>query len=461
MRRLTLLAFVLLAIGGTRPDGVAMAAEHDVVTLSVVGTTDLHGNIFPRDDRGGLAVLGGYLNNLRAARTADGGGVVLIDAGDTFQGGIESNLSEGAIVVDACEALGYTAAVIGNHEFDFGPIDAAGARQSLSGDPRGAIKARAAQAPFPFLAANLIDETTGRPVEWPNVRPSVLVEAAGIKVGIVGVMTIDALRATLRVHVHGLRTAPLHEAVTAEASKLRAAGAEIVIDGAHAGGACGDFKDPTDLSSCDRESEIFRLARNLPEGLVDVIVAGHTHQALAHEVEGIAIIQGYALGRGFGRVDVAFDRSTQRVVGHALQAPRELCALQDPVTLRCEPTADSPLPPAHYEGRVVMPDPAIVESMAPALARVRALQATSLGVLLDTPLPRSGGVESPLGNLFARDRGIGHALQVHDQERSGRGDGAHLPALKTSTNLTALGWVRKLVGSPVSAHMPRCEPFSP
>src|SRR5690606_20295984 len=189
-----------------------------------------------------------------------------------------SNLSEGAVVVDAFEALGYTAGVIGNHEFDFGPVDAPGARQRLDEDPRGAIKARAAQARYPMLAANLVDEKTGKRVDWPNVHASVLVEAAGVKVGIVGIMTIDALRATLRVNVQGLRTIPLAEAVIAEAEKLRGAGAELVIVGAHAGGSCTEFDDPRDLSSCDTNDEIFQLARAMPRGLVDVIVAGHTHQ---------------------------------------------------------------------------------------------------------------------------------------------------------------------------------------
>ena len=68
------------------------------VTLSIVGTTDLHGRVFPRDGHGGLALLGGYLRNLRAARAADGGAVLLLDAGDTFQGGIASDISEGLLV---------------------------------------------------------------------------------------------------------------------------------------------------------------------------------------------------------------------------------------------------------------------------------------------------------------------------------------------------------------------------
>ena len=46
--------------------------------------------------------------NLRAARARDGGAVLLVDAGDMFQGTLESNLTEGASVVAAYNALGYT-----------------------------------------------------------------------------------------------------------------------------------------------------------------------------------------------------------------------------------------------------------------------------------------------------------------------------------------------------------------
>jgi 5'-nucleotidase len=427
MRRFAL-AFALLTAGGNcLPYAAHAAPSTDVVTLSIVGTTDLHGNVFARDQRGGLALLGGYLRNLRAARAEDGGGVLLVDSGDTFQGGIESDLSEGAIVVDAYAALGYSAVVIGNHEFDFGPADLAGARQDLGHDPRGAIKAAAARAQFPFLAANLGDASTGRPVEWPNVHRSVLVDAAGIKVGIIGVMTFDALRATLRVNIQGLLVSPLAEAVAGEATKLRAAGAELVVVGAHAGGACGEFGEPTDLSSCELESEIFQLARSLPAGLVDVIAAGHTHQGLAHEVAGIAIIQGYALGRAFGRVDVSFDRRTRRVVGHELFAPREVCAEANPRTSSCE-DRDAPATRAEYEGRAVAPDAAVVAAMAPALERVRALQTTLLGVVLDTPLPRSGDVESPLGNLFADAQREASGVDVAINNNVRGGLRADLPA---------------------------------
>jgi 2',3'-cyclic-nucleotide 2'-phosphodiesterase (5'-nucleotidase family) len=414
------LAFLWFARATHLPGLAAAPDQPALVTLSIVGTSDLHGAAFPRNGLGGLPLLAGYVNNLRVARASDGGAVLLIDSGDTFQGGIESNLSEGSLIVDAYNAMGYTAEAVGNHDFDFGSVDSPTARQ-LPGDLRGALKARAAQARYPFLAANLIDDATGRPVEWPNVRRSVLVDAAGVKVGVVGVMTIGALRATLAANVQELRVAPLGPTIAAEASKLRAAGADVVIVASHAGGRCDRFDQPADLSSCDPESEIFQVARSLPHGLVDVIAAGHTHAGLAHQVDGIGIIEPSSHGQALGRVDVVFDRRTRSVARIQLFAPRQICAQQDPTTGNCVPTTESAVP-TRYEGRAVTPDPVIVQAMAPALRRVHELQATTLGVSLDAPIRRGGDLGSPLGNLFAdalRDAVPGADVAVINNATSG------------------------------------------
>jgi 2',3'-cyclic-nucleotide 2'-phosphodiesterase (5'-nucleotidase family) len=66
----------------------ALAAVRDrpaMVTLSVVGTSDLHGAAFPRTGPGGLPLLAGYVNNLRAARASDGGAVLLVDSATRFR----------------------------------------------------------------------------------------------------------------------------------------------------------------------------------------------------------------------------------------------------------------------------------------------------------------------------------------------------------------------------------------
>src|SRR5882762_2488416 len=101
--------------GNWRPVGHSdpPPAPRHAVTLSIVGTNDLHGAL----ER--LPLLAGFIANVRAARAADGGGVIVVDGGDMFQGTLESNLTEGADVVAAYNRIGYAAVAIGNHEFDY------------------------------------------------------------------------------------------------------------------------------------------------------------------------------------------------------------------------------------------------------------------------------------------------------------------------------------------------------
>jgi 5'-nucleotidase len=379
------------------------AAPSGELILSVVGTNDLHGGILPQwDGRGGLAVFAGYLKNLRAARSRDGGDVVLIDGGDMFQGTLESNLGEGAAVVRAYNLMGYDAAAIGNHEFDFGPVGEAATPRAPGDDPRGALKARAAEATFPFLAANLIDEGTGKPVAWPNVRPSTIVKHAGVTIGIIGITTYGTLGKTMAANVVGLAMAPLADRVLAEADSLRKAGATVVLVAAHAGAICRRFDDPNDLSACTDE-EIMALANALPAGTVDAIVAGHTHNGMAHIVNGIPIVEAYTKGVAFGRIDLRVDRATGRVLGANVMPPRDICEKAVAATGRCDAAAvkGKTLGPVIYEGDVVSPDPAIMATVQPDVARARQWREQKLGVWIPTPIRRAYERESALGNLFA------------------------------------------------------------
>ena len=393
------IAVAACASSQTSPESVRQAAP-PTFTLSIVGTNDLHGGIFERDGRGGLALFGGYVRNLRAARDHDGGAVLLIDAGDMFQGTLESNLTEGVPVVAAYNALGYVAAAVGNHEFDFGPVGPASTPVRPSDDPRGALKARAAEAKFPFLAANLLDNQSRRPVDWPNVRPSALVAVKGTTVGIIGVLTSEALTATIAANVGGLTIAPLAPVIEQEARALRAKGATVVIVTAHAGGRCTVFTNPEELSSCDPAGEIFGVVRSLPRGTVDMIVAGHSHAGVAHYVEGVPVIAAYSAGRAFGRVDLTIDRAARKVLASRIFAPRDLCARENPATHACDASSlAAASAPAEYEGKPVIADSEIASILAPALQQVRGLKSRALGITLETPVRRQG-FDSPLGNLF-------------------------------------------------------------
>ncbi|MBX3275377.1 MAG: 5'-nucleotidase C-terminal domain-containing protein [Sandaracinaceae bacterium] len=382
-------SWAALALGALTACGGASAtplepAPRGELTLTVVGTNDLHGRV------GALPVLGGYLEVLRALRSEDGA-LVVLDGGDMFQGTLESNLLEGAPVVEAYGALGYDAVTIGNHEFDYGPVGEAAVARGPGQDPRGALLARAAEASYPFLAANLRREGGG-PLGWPHVRHSALLERAGVTVGVIGVTTEDTLTTTIAANVRDLELVPVADAIAAEARSLRDRGAAIVLVAAHAGGRCERFEAPRDLSSCDPEQEIFRVAAALPEGAVDAIVAGHTHQAIAHVVAGIPIVESYAYGRAFGRVDLVVDRARGAVVRAEVHPPRELCA---------EGTSGPDCAPGTYEGREVRPDPRIAAVLAPAIANAASERARPLGVTIaDGPIEAVRERECALGNLF-------------------------------------------------------------
>lgn len=358
------------------------------VTLSIVSTNDLHGRLSQ------LPLLGGYVENLRAERADGGGALLLLDAGDIFQGTLESNTNEGAAMVRAFHALGYDAATLGNHEFDFGPVGPAATPAGPGDDPLGALKARVAQAQFPVLNANLRGPD-GELLAISGLRASVLLRPAGmadIAVGVIGGVTEDVLATTHAANTRGIEVLGLAPTIAAEASALRARGARVVVALVHAGGECHGSGDPDDLRGCAEDSEVFRVARALPAGSVDVIVAGHTHQGLAHRVNGVAIIEAFANGRAFGRVDLTLDSQggAPRV---QIFAPEEVCR-EDLDTPSCAGGA-------RYAQRPVERSQRVLAAIAEDLQRAQAQREQPVGVTVEKPVWREYRRESPLNNLVA------------------------------------------------------------
>jgi len=370
------------------------SSTSDQSIISIITTTDLHGHIetLPR--------IAGFISNLRKARSADGGGVLLLDGGDMFQGELASNLDEGATVVEAYNQMGYGAVTIGNHEFDFGPVGPS-VIPKPGDNPRGALQARAAQANYPFLAANTIDRKTGKPLVAPNIKPSTIIEINGVKVGLIGVLTLEATQSIIVPIFSGLRLGPLDDAINhqaqllrSKAKQVRARGATIVIAIAHAGGSCTKFDNPDDLSSCNQNAEIFEVARKLEPGLVDAIVAGHTHQKLAHRVNGIPIIQAGKNGETLARLDLYVEAKSGYVSKNVLHAPVDVCK---------KVAGNSSCENVHYEGLAVSDDPEVTRIVNVAIEASNQRRNELIGVELSTPVRRAtvAGAESALGNLVA------------------------------------------------------------
>lgn len=380
---------LLSACGSASPAVVAPIAsraesESAPLVVSIVGTNDLHGHVEA------LPAFSGYVRALEARRATDGV-LVLLDGGDMFQGTLESNLVEGAPVVAAYAALGYDAVTIGNHEFDYGPVGELATPGSASDDRRGALRARIDEAPFPFLASNLLDRRTHALAELGTashpVLPSVVLERAGLRIGVIGITTEQTLTTTAPANVDDLEMRPLVDAIAEHAATLRSGGADLVLVAAHAGGECTRFDDPEDASSCEADEEIMRVAEALAPGTVDAIVAGHTHQAMAHVVHGTPIVESYSYGRAFGRVDFTIDRASHRVLERHVHPPTEICHGE-----ACGS--------ASYEGQAIVATEDVQRIVDAAVGRASDLRRTPVGVTLTAPITLDGRTECALGNLF-------------------------------------------------------------
>ncbi len=395
--------------------------------IALVGTTDLHGYVEGHPlvvhdksgvertvHSGGLALFGGYMDNLRARMP-----VLLLDAGDMFQGTMVSNMGEGQAVVEAYHLLKYQAVTIGNHEFDYGPVGPR-AVPGLTGsdDPNGALKARAASAQFPFLSANLLDKKTGKPVTWTNVHTSVKVEVAGIPIGIIGALTEDTPQTTNALNLRDVSIGKIVPAVRAEAQALRAAGVAAVILSIHEGANCQAFDNPRDLKPCQNaDGHVLPIISALGD-VIDAVVAGHTHAGMAHFVGDVPVVQAYSYGHAFGRIDLTFQRPN-KLAAWQLSRPRsqihppvELCEVELPPVV--PGTADSlrhhcdvrglngtDLHPSQYEGRPVVPSAAVTAALRPYIERANARAMTPLGMTLKNRVPRNFRNESPLAQLMA------------------------------------------------------------
>jgi 5'-nucleotidase len=374
--------------------------------LVILATSDQHGHVeqAPR--------LGHYFAEERQRAP---GRVLVVDGGDIFQGTLASNIHEGRAMIHALDALGYAAAAVGNHEFDFGPAGPHTTPQSPDEDARGALKARMAEAKFPMLSANVVDAGTGKPL----ARPFVVVTVDGVKVGIVGGTSEDTPRTTNRKNLVGLAIKPLAPAVADAAKAARKAGATVVIAVVHAGGNCPRAGELTEKSpsqgdvrceagercGCETDADSFRLARALAArtdgGRVDAIFGGHTHQGVTAVVAGIPILQAYDNARAFSKLELEVD-GHGRPTGHFVAHP--------PERVRAD----------------VAPDPAVAAAVAPDLEEVAQLKAKKVGVVLPAVFKRAYRAESPLGNLVADE--IRRATHADVGLTNGGGLRADLPA---------------------------------
>lgn len=267
----------------TRAQWLGMVANLRFPTVRVLETTDFHGAILQtnrerRSQRpiGGSVALAGAIERLRAENPE---GTVLLDGGDMFQGTMISNLQYGRPVVEQMNALRYTAAAVGNHEFDW-TVDT--------------LVNRVNEMRFSALGANMIERKSGKLPKW--ARSDTTVTRRGVRVGILGLAYPGTPRVTMPAHVAHLKF--LDDSTTAAgiAPRLRGAGALVVV-------GVGHIPAETD-SNRKATGDLARLMR--VKG-VDAWFGGHSHNVVDDELDGVPAMIAGAQGQWIAICDLVVD----------------------------------------------------------------------------------------------------------------------------------------------------------
>ncbi|MFE1440617.1 bifunctional metallophosphatase/5'-nucleotidase [Streptomyces sp. NPDC058739] len=276
-----------VALAGTAAAPAAQAAESAPAAkgrekryaLTVMGTTDLHGNVFNWDyfkdaeytdakgNSKGLARISTLVDQVREEKGRCN--TLLLDAGDTIQGTpltyyyakVDPITAEGGPVhpmAQAMNAIGYDAVALGNHEFNYG-IET--------------LRKFEEQCDFPLLGANAVDAKTLRPAFPPYFMKTFPVKGARpVKVAVLG-LTNPGIAIWDKAYVQGKLAFPgLEEQAAKWVPKLKSMGADVVIVSAHSGSSgTSSYGDQLPYV----ENAAANVARLVPD--IDAILVGHAH----------------------------------------------------------------------------------------------------------------------------------------------------------------------------------------
>ena len=271
------------------------AAERAQVT--VLGTTDLHGRIYPVDyftskpSEVGLAKIATLIAQARESAPD----LILLDCGDTIQGtplayyhNRKNNTPPDPMML-VMNSLGYTAMAPGNHEYNFG--------LAILGKARG-------EANFPWLSANSYRTGT----DDTAYQPYVVKEVAGVRVGVLGMTTPAIPNWENPENYAGLEFRPLVSEARKWIAVLREKErVDAVVVAMHSGVEENLATGRLPPGDFDGENAALSLAREVPG--IDLMLLGHTHREIsALVVNDVLICQAGRWGDQLARADLSFSR---------------------------------------------------------------------------------------------------------------------------------------------------------
>lgn len=250
--------------------------------IDILSVNDFHGNLKLDGSNPGAAKLAAYMDYYKKQNPK---GTVIVNAGDAFQGTPMSNLLFGAPVVEMMNTIGFDSMTVGNHEFDWGIEKVLETLKS---------------AKFPLIAANIYQD--GKPVSW--AKPTQMIEKNGLKIGIVGLATVETAEAAHKNYVGMLEFKEAAPIAQKYVDELKTQGADIVFINSHL---------PADKSADGYVfGELVDTAYKVNGAAA--FIGGHSHKIITTIVNDKAVVEANYNGRNFGHVTLYYDPATKKVV---------------------------------------------------------------------------------------------------------------------------------------------------
>jgi 5'-nucleotidase len=351
----------------TGTNGVVLVPPEDPLASSPDAVpTDAGVSLVPA---GGAAYLAAHVARLRSENPA----TIVVSAGDlTGASPLLSNLYRDEPAILVMNRLGLDLEAVGNHDFDRGLPELTRLQRpgcSLGDCDAGSFDG----ASFQYLAANVIDDATGRTI----FPPYAIRDVGGARIAFIGETLVQTPTVTKEGAVRGLSFAD--EAATANAlvPELQKQGVSAIVLVLHQGGmqSLGGPYDGCRGFSGDILPILGRLSP-----AIEVVLSGHTHQAYDCVLQGRLVTSAASYGRLITRIDLTIDPAAHRVV--------EKRARNVPVTRDITPDAEA--------ARIVQ---AYADRAASVTGRVVGyVKRTLLG---NTRAARNPSCETPLGDVIA------------------------------------------------------------
>lgn len=295
----------------TDSDGLCDICSFSVLLeFDIFSINDLHGKIADGDSHVGVDELTTYIKNARGKNS----NLLLISAGDMWQGSSESNLTKGFITTEWMNELDFDAMAMGNHEYDWGEAP---------------IEENAGIAEFPILAINIYDRQTNLPVEY--CQSSLLVDRGGVQIGIIGAIgDVYSSIASERVEdVYFVTGDSLTRLVKAESEYLRSMGADLIVYVLHD----GHDRSSSSVKDVNANTIDDYYDTSLSDGYVDLVFEAHTHQhyVLRDEYGVYHLQNGGDNKNGISYVEVVFNTAngTHKITHAKLVSYTEYAFLPD------------------------------------------------------------------------------------------------------------------------------------